>query len=184
MTGCFYKLEFLARVLRRNNQPFGGIQLVLSGDFCQLPPVPDRDNKGIHKVAIFAFDATSWSKCIDRPVVLHRVFRQKDQGFVDMLNAMRLGHLSPDAIEKFRKLSRPVIYDDGIEPTDLSVSSFCRWLYAHLSVRYHLSFPTRREVDNANGLRLNRLPGPERRYDAADVGGVDFAGMPLPQFKV
>lgn len=163
MTGCFYKLEFLARVLRRNNQPFGGIQLVLSGDFCQLPPVPDRDNKGIHKVAIFAFDATSWSKCIDRPVVLHRVF-QKDQGFVDMLNAMRLGHLSPDAIEKFRKLSRPVIYDDGIEPTDL--------------------FPTRREVDNANGLRLNRLPGPERRYDAADVGGVDFAGMPLPQFKV
>lgn len=101
-----------------------------------------------------------------------------------MLNAMRLGHLSPGAIEKFRKLSRPVIYDDGIEPTDLSVSSFCRWLYAHLSVRYHLSFPTRREVDNTNGLRLNRLPGPERRYDAADVGGVDFAGMPLPQFKV
>lgn len=37
--GLFDKLESLARKIRRNNEPFGGIQLVLTGDFCQLPPV-------------------------------------------------------------------------------------------------------------------------------------------------
>jgi ATP-dependent DNA helicase PIF1 len=36
----FEKLEFIARVVRRNANPFGGIQLVCSGDFFQLPPVP------------------------------------------------------------------------------------------------------------------------------------------------
>jgi ATP-dependent DNA helicase PIF1 len=35
----FDKLEGLARKIRRNNKPFGGVQLVLTGDFCQLPPV-------------------------------------------------------------------------------------------------------------------------------------------------
>lgn len=35
----FDKLESMARKIRGNNQPFGGLQLVLAGDFCQLPPV-------------------------------------------------------------------------------------------------------------------------------------------------
>lgn len=35
----FDKLEVIARKIRRNDRPFGGIQLVLTGDFCQLPPV-------------------------------------------------------------------------------------------------------------------------------------------------
>jgi ATP-dependent DNA helicase PIF1 len=34
----FTKLEALARIIRKNEEPFGGIQLVLVGDFCQLPP--------------------------------------------------------------------------------------------------------------------------------------------------
>lgn len=160
----FDKIEFIARVLRGNGKPFGGIQLVLSGDFCQLPPVPGRDAKGAPLPATFAFEANSWSKCIERPIVLQHVFRQKEKAFVDMLNAMRLGQLSEDAAVKFRALSRPVIYEDGIEPTDL--------------------FPTRREVDNANASRLNRLPGPCHTYPATDMGGIDLAGMPLPTSKV
>lgn len=39
--------------------------------------------------------------------------------FVDMLNGMRFGHLDQATIIKFRNLSRPVKYDDDIEPTDL-----------------------------------------------------------------
>ena len=35
----FDKLESLARKVRKNEKPFGDIQLVLAGDFCQLPPV-------------------------------------------------------------------------------------------------------------------------------------------------
>lgn len=159
----FDKLEYIARVLRRSDAPFGGIQLVLSGDFCQLPPVPDRETS-ISQATTFAFDARTWTQCIGRPVVLHRVFRQKDQAFVDMLNSMRFGHLSPETVQEFRKLSRPVVYNDGIEPTDL--------------------FPTRREVDAANNLRLSKLGGDSHVYKSHDVPGYDATGMMYPMAKV
>lgn len=35
----FQKLEKIARIVKKNDKPFGGIQLILSGDFLQLPPV-------------------------------------------------------------------------------------------------------------------------------------------------
>ena len=53
---------------------------MLSGDFCQLPPVPGRDATGKQVVPKFAFDAESWDACVGPPVTLTRVFRQKDQG--------------------------------------------------------------------------------------------------------
>jgi ATP-dependent DNA helicase PIF1 len=49
---------------------------------------------------------------------LTKVFRQKDQGFVDMLNEMRFGRLSQNAIQAFTACSRP-LPGDGIEPTEL-----------------------------------------------------------------
>lgn len=38
----FHRLEILARLIREDSRPFGGIQLVICGDFLQLPPVEDR----------------------------------------------------------------------------------------------------------------------------------------------
>jgi ATP-dependent DNA helicase PIF1 len=38
----FDKLEFIARVIRGKNEPFGGLQLILTGDFFQLPPVKSK----------------------------------------------------------------------------------------------------------------------------------------------
>ena len=54
-------------------------QLVLSGDFFQLPPVPDKSHERIQPVS-FAFDARSWQTCIGKPTQLTQVFRQKDSG--------------------------------------------------------------------------------------------------------
>ena len=71
----FDKLETIARQLRNNGRPFGGIQLVITGDFFQLPPVPDYG-----RVAKFAFDAANWSTTIQHTIGLHHVFRQKDPG--------------------------------------------------------------------------------------------------------
>jgi ATP-dependent DNA helicase PIF1 len=71
----FDKLESIARQLRNNGRPFGGIQLVITGDFFQLPPVPDRG-----KVAQFAFDASTWTTSVEYTIGLHHVFRQKDPG--------------------------------------------------------------------------------------------------------
>ena len=69
----FDKLEAIARQIRGNARPFGGIQLVITGDFFQLPPVPDQS-----KVAKFAFDAATWRTSVEHTIGLHHVFRQKD----------------------------------------------------------------------------------------------------------
>ena len=95
------KLEQIARIIRNNGRPFGGIQLVVTGDFFQLPPVPERD-----RAVKFAFDAATWNTCIEHTILLTHVFRQKDPVFANMLNEMRLGKLSPTSTNEFRKLSR------------------------------------------------------------------------------
>lgn len=71
----FDKLEAIARTIRNNGRPFGGIQLVITGDFFQLPPVPDYG-----KVAKFCFDAGTWTTSIEHTIGLTQVFRQKDPG--------------------------------------------------------------------------------------------------------
>jgi len=73
----FDKLEAIARGLRNNGHPFGGIKLVITGDFFQLPPVPEGG-----KVARFAFEAEKWNTCINHTIGLTHVFRQKDPGML------------------------------------------------------------------------------------------------------
>jgi len=77
----FDKLEALARAIRNNGRPFGGIQLVITGDFFQLPPVPDY-----HSVAKFAFDAATWNTSIEHTIGLTQIFRQKDPGMFKCYN--------------------------------------------------------------------------------------------------
>lgn len=73
----FDKLEKIARILKNNGRPFGGIQLVITGDFFQLPPVPDSG-----RIAKFAFEADSWNTTIEHTIGLTQVFRQRDPGRV------------------------------------------------------------------------------------------------------
>lgn len=152
----FDKLEALARTLRRNEQPFGGIQLVITGDFFQLPPVAEagRDAK-------FTFEAQSWNRCVTHTIKLTNVFRQKDQGlkprdccliveFITMLNEMRLGKLSQESVMKFKSLQRTPKFEDNIEPTEL--------------------YPRREEVDRANDARMRSLPGAVHKFMAEEGG--------------
>lgn len=71
----FDKLEAVARQIRGNGRPFGGIQLIITGDFFQLPPVPENN-----KIAKFAFEAETWNTSIDYTIGLTQVFRQRDAG--------------------------------------------------------------------------------------------------------
>jgi len=70
----FDKLEKIARILRRSQEPFGGIQLVVTGDFFQLPPV----SKG--NAVKFAFEAETWKQAVRHTFNLTKVFRQSDEG--------------------------------------------------------------------------------------------------------
>ncbi|SPO25681.1 related to PIF1 - DNA helicase involved in mitochondrial DNA repair and telomere length control [Ustilago trichophora] len=141
------KLEEVARLIRKKqDKPFGGIQLVITGDFFQLPPVNPGGS------VTFAFDAQCWNKVVQHKVNLTQVFRQKDESFVTMLNEMRFGKLSLKTIDAFKKLERVPTYDDDIVPTEL--------------------FPRREEVDRANMERLTALQTESQSYRAQDGGSL------------
>lgn len=69
----FDKLESIARKVRRSVDTFGGIQLIVTGDFFQLPPV----SKGT--LVKFAFEAETWNTVVKHTYNLTKVFRQSDQ---------------------------------------------------------------------------------------------------------
>lgn len=145
----FDKLSGIGREIRRNGRPWGGIQLIITGDFFQLPPVPDSggDKK---REATFAFDASTWNTSIDHTIGLTQVFRQRDPRFAQMLNEMRLGEISRESEQAFKALSRPLQFNDGVDMASL--------------------FPRREQVDYANNSRLNSLPGKAYKFEAHDTG--------------
>lgn len=102
------KLETLARLIRQNNMVFGGLQLVFSGDFCQLPSINTSD---------FCFNSEIWSKCISKTIYLTEIIRQKNIEFQELLSHIRIGILSNE--DKHILLSRVGvdISINGIEPT-------------------------------------------------------------------
>jgi ATP-dependent DNA helicase PIF1 len=152
----FDKVNEIAKLLRGNRKPFGGIQLVCTGDFFQLPPVC-KDGR-----PKYCFQADSWNEVIDEKIVLTKVFRQKgDDELISMLNALRKGRLDDQITMKFKKLARRVTYTDGIEPTEL--------------------FPTRNEVKISNLSRLNQLKGRTRTFMAKDYAPANTRPEALKQ---
>ncbi|SCV02632.1 LAMI_0H01354g1_1 [Lachancea mirantina] len=140
------KLDHVAKKIRKDSSPFGGIQIILSGDFFQLPPVNKNQNQEIK----FAFDSSAWKDSINATIMLQKVFRQQGDGrFIQMLNDMRMGNIDSETELEFKKLSRP-LPDDEIIPAEL--------------------YSTRNEVERANNSRLYNLPGRVRLYQAIDGG--------------
>lgn len=85
-----YRLDMIddiCRHVRKNAEPFGGLQIVLCGDFFQLPPV----NRSGSREGGFVVRSRAWEEL--NPVVcyLEEQHRQDDKDFSDILNAMRAG---------------------------------------------------------------------------------------------
>jgi ATP-dependent DNA helicase PIF1 len=110
----FDKIEYLARIIRGNSKPFGGIQLILSGDFFQLPCVNSDD---------FCFEAKSWNSCIQKEnyVYLNENFRQNsDNTFQKILSEIRIGDISEDSINiLLSRVNKKLTNDFGILPTKI-----------------------------------------------------------------
>jgi ATP-dependent DNA helicase PIF1 len=112
----FDKIEEIARKVLQNNRPFGGIQLIMSGDFCQLPCV-ETDN--------FCFEAKSWNSCIDKTIYLQKIIRQSDKKFQEALNDVRLGLLSKETRKLLTsRLNAPISNIYGVHPTKLYCTNF------------------------------------------------------------
>jgi ATP-dependent DNA helicase PIF1 len=109
----FDKLEVIARSLR-NNKPFGGIQLILTGDFFQLPNISQKD--------LFCFNAESWERCIGNNVMYLDInFRQgNDNEFQTCLKEVRHGVLSDNTLRVLKSRENAVLRNDfGILPTKI-----------------------------------------------------------------
>uniref|UniRef100_A0A670XRG4 ATP-dependent DNA helicase PIF1 n=1 Tax=Pseudonaja textilis TaxID=8673 RepID=A0A670XRG4_PSETE len=110
----FDKLEAVARDVRKCEDPFGGIQLIICGDFLQLPPVA-KD----HKQPKFCFQAKSWRKCIHLNMELTEVRRQTDKEFISLLNTVRLGRCTEEVTRLLTQTVMQKVERNGILATRL-----------------------------------------------------------------
>ncbi|KAJ0059041.1 hypothetical protein NL108_007279, partial [Boleophthalmus pectinirostris] len=139
----FDKLESVARSVRRSTEPFGGIQLIMCGDFLQLPPV----SKGKDK-AKFCFQSRSWRKVIQVNMELTEVRRQTDQSFISLLQAVRVGRVTEEVTSRLLHSSYHNIERDGILATRLCTH--------------------KDDVELTNQSKLQQLPGAARVFEALD----------------
>ena len=87
----FDKLDQIGQIIRKNQMhAFGGIQMVLVGDFCQLPII------GSNK---FCFESDNWDDVIEKVIYFKEIIRQNDPLYQKCLNEIRMGKCSIESIE-------------------------------------------------------------------------------------
>ena len=104
----FEKIDAVAKMIRESNKPFGGIQIILSGDFLQLPPVADDR---------FIFESDIWDKSEIQIVKLIEIMRQNDEEFCTILNKIRLGVIDDNVKKLLSSREKKYISETGLIPT-------------------------------------------------------------------
>ena len=92
----FELLNKLGQIIRRSMKPFGGLQVVFTGDFYQLPPVCPNEE------VLFAFESKNWLETFpqENHIELTTFFRQHDPEFIKILMEVRKGELSQPSIDR------------------------------------------------------------------------------------
>lgn len=150
-------IDMLARQARRKDAPFGGMQVLLIGDLCQLPPVIKSHVKPVfereygHKEPYF-FDAHAYREGNFKKVELTRIYRQSDAELLRHLQAIRSGE---DVTESVAYFNTARIRDFGALKTAVTIT------------------PYRKAADDMNASRLNALKAEPRSYVCATEGNFD-----------
>jgi ATP-dependent DNA helicase PIF1 len=146
---------------RECRAPFGGLQVVLIGDLFQLPPVSEiRDE---YYATDFFFSSNAFRESRFTTIELTQVFRQKDQLFIDILNAVRDGSFSGEHLRALNSRFKPD-YRHSIDSTENPSRG-----------RTMTIATTRAYVEEINGLHLDGLPGEESVFLAERTGEIDNA---------
>lgn len=149
--------------VRRNNQPFGGIPVLLVGDLFQLPPVVASQEEQVyfsHRYrSQFFFSAEVFKDTNIQPVHLTRVRRQADPEFIDALNRIRIGD---DCRESVALLNRRCFRDRKGAKEGIYL------------------VPTNAAARTINTRELDRLPGDFKLYEASVAGTVPVNRWRLP----
>jgi ATP-dependent exoDNAse (exonuclease V) alpha subunit len=90
-------VDRVCKKLRQSEEPFGGIQVILCGDFFQLPPIPDRESGARTE---FAFSARAWQTGQFLTCYLEKQYRQTDDNYLDILNSIRHSRITDALLAK------------------------------------------------------------------------------------
>ncbi|KAG2446559.1 hypothetical protein HYH02_008546 [Chlamydomonas schloesseri] len=155
-------LEVQLRHIRDNPRPAGGLQLIFSGDFFQLPPIT-RKPYGNDPIPLqqftnwgYLFQSPAWASCRLQQVLLTQVFRQADRLFAALLDDIRYGRNARAALQRITATCRrPLDCSDGIKPTRL--------------------YSVNKDVDSLNRDELDKLPGEQVTLEGLDGVELDPA---------
>ena len=145
----FSQLEFICRNIRYSESVFGGIQIIVVGDFKQLKPVSNNQDAGQ-----YCFTSRAWQAAITHVVVLKDVVRQQDPELISAIHELASGEMSDFTIGLLESFSRP-LPPQGDIPIHLFARNF--------------------DVDLKNFDYLNELPGIEKVYTAESTGPVKYS---------
>lgn len=153
----FDNLSYIAQRIRGSSEPFGGIRVLMFGDFLQLPPVAKKSSR-VPRV----FEGEIWKELNPTVFTLSIIMRQQDELFTEMVSNIRLGKCNTQVCEYFESLSRDIEYHDGIEPVRL--------------------YSLRATTDDYNQSKLNELSAQLRTYESIDHGDVgSLSQCPAPR---
>jgi len=149
-----YRLDMVdevCRIVRKQpDVPFGGIQVVMSGDFFQLPPVNRNDSRQ----GGFVVDSQVWRELQPVIIYLTEQFRQdENDDLVEILTALRAGDLRRHHAEKL------------LERTEVEVP------YGELITELHT---LNVDVDKINEVKLKELAGDELIYSQHSTGADNY----------
>ncbi len=136
----FDYIDTVLRLARDNEEPFGGIQVLLFGDFFQLPPV-EKDEKG------FCFSSNCWKELNLKTVFLEKIYRQTDTEFIRSLNNIRMNSMTEEDFKLFqtREVKNNTYNSDIL----------------------HI-FSTNKEADTYNNLKFDKVNNPVHRFISED----------------
>ncbi len=145
----FDMVNEVLKFFRETDKPFGGVQLILSGDFFQLPPVGNSGELNRDK---FAFMSQSWLDANLNICYLTEQFRQTDTELNDILNEIRSGQVSQTSVHRLKN-----------HKSDLDSEELTK-LYTH-----------NLDVDRINTAHLKAVKGKKEVYQAKIKGNMKLA---------
>jgi ATP-dependent exoDNAse (exonuclease V) alpha subunit len=158
-------LDCIDRFLRlsaRSKKPFGGVQMIFIGDLYQLPPVVTSNEKEFFKTHYqtpYFFDAIVMKELDMEFIELEKIYRQKDNNFIAILNAIRNNSVTEGQLTTLNQRCDPEFIPD---PKDFYI-----WLTSLNSA-----------AENINREHLSRIASPLITYHGIIHG--DFKQDSLP----
>ncbi|MEK7580457.1 MAG: AAA family ATPase [Patescibacteria group bacterium] len=156
----FSMVDAVCREIKKNSEPFGDMQVILVGDFFQLPPVVKKakDNGGQTEFfkqppAVFAYDSSAWTRLNPTICYLTEQYRQDDNNFLAILSSIRRGVFDNNHLRYIE--TRKIEY--RFAPADAPK------LFSHNV-----------DVDRVNNEMLAKLPGKPQIFAMSSQGSSVF----------